>query len=129
MNASQMQMLSVKSAIERTVSGLIVSYATNPSTAADNMYNDVCRYMASLFASQQIDRDYRVELLNNNLSVAFWSRGNSTSLSFLLPYKIPKQPEPQPLTVEIEELGEPFKKILDENRWDLYETEPSVYVE
>jgi hypothetical protein len=121
MNKAQMEMLSVKSAIERTISGLIVSYSTNPTTAADNLYNDVCRYMASLFASQQIDRDYRVELVDNNINVSFWTRGNATGLTFLIPFKLPKQ----------EPLGEPFQKVLDDNRWDLYEdaNEPTVFVE
>lgn len=131
MNASQMEMLSVKSAIERTVAGLIVSYSANtrptPTSVSENLYNDICRYMASLFASQQIDRDYKVELARNNINVTFWTRGNATGLTFLVPYKLPKHELPKQ-----EPLGEPYQKVLDENRWDLYEAtdnEPTVFVE
>lgn len=60
MNKQQMEMLSVKSAIERTANGLIASFSTIPNPNADLLYDEICRYMASLFASRQIDQDYRV---------------------------------------------------------------------
>lgn len=60
MNKQQMEMLSVKSAIERTANGLIASFSTIPNPNADLLYDEISRYMASLFASRQIDQDYRV---------------------------------------------------------------------
>ena len=82
----------------------------------DKLYEELCRYMASLFASRQVDQDYKVRMLKHNVSVSFWYCGQHSTVTFMLPFKLPKQ----------EPLGEPFQTILDEHRWELYEpSEPT----
>ena len=120
MNNSQMDMLSVKSAIERTVRGLVASYTSTCGTKPD-LYNDVCRYMAGLFASKQITRNYTVSIEKKSLDVSFESNAKHYSkLSFLLPSPMLQRPTVLTALPEQEPLGEPFQTILDDNSWDLY---------
>lgn len=129
MNKSQMAMLSVKSAIERTVQGYLASYAASKQNQQTDLYNDICRYMAGLFASRQIDRDYVVGVRNRSLEVSFTVAGNKSHLSFMVPSTILPKPsvvlESNTKALEDfikgqEPLGDDFKKVLDDNRWDLY---------
>lgn len=129
MNKSQMAMLSVKSAIERTVQGYLASYATSKQNQQTDLYNDICRYMAGLFASCQIDRDYIVGVRNRSLEVSFTVAGNKSHLSFMVPSTILPKPSAvlESHTKALDDfikgqelLGDDFKKVLDDNRWDLY---------
>ncbi len=93
MNKSQMEMLSVKSAIERTVHSLVSSYSTAPDQ--EGLYTELCRYMAGLFASKQISNDYQVTIRGQSLEVRFITAGNISKLTFLLPSNmLPKASAP-----------------------------------
>lgn len=86
MNKHQMEMLSVKSAVERTVQGLISSYSQIPLPNPHGLYEEICRYMASLFASRQIDQDYQVERgVSGKLEITFRTQGQISSLTFMPP--------------------------------------------
>jgi len=130
MDRRQMEMLSVKSAVERTVQGYLASYTKNGNKG--DLYNELCRYMAGLFASKQINRDYLVSLRDGpgNLEVRFSVGSHISNLTFMLPrHMVPSHDgkldaaiadATQKLLSQQEPLGEEFQKVLDENRWDLY---------
>lgn len=87
MNQAQMEMLSVKSAIERTVAGLFSTYAslyTTPSERANKLTQAASQYTASLYASGQIESAC-VTLEEKQLSIAFSAGGHTSAVSFLLP--------------------------------------------
>lgn len=134
MNRSQMEMLSVKSAIERTIHAMVSAQATTKRSDYGDLYNEACRYMASLFASKQIDRDYVVHVQGKNLEIKFKAMGNWSCLTFMLPQAtLPRRSDEVSLREAInkvatkqESLGEPFATVLHENRWDLYSDEPTL---
>jgi len=125
MNRNQQEMLSVKSAIERTIQGLVTSYSQAPLPNPYGLYEEICRYMASLFASRQIDQDYQVERkVDGRLDITFRTHDQISSLSFLPP---PHQPSPLAnLAQEQEPLGREFEEVLHNNLDQLYEETPSV---
>ena len=130
MDRRQMEMLSVKSAIERTIQGYLASFAKSGNKG--DLYNELCRYMAGLFASKQINRDYLVSLRDGpgNLEVRFSVGSHISKLTFLLPkHMVPVgdveldaaiADVTQKLISHQQPLGEEVQKVLDDNRWDLY---------
>lgn len=84
MNKSQMAMLSVKSAIERTIGAYIASYA--PTSDYKGFYAEIERYVASLFVSRQITNEYTVRSApNGNIEVNFVTDGQHSTVHYLLP--------------------------------------------
>lgn len=92
MTKDQMEMLSVKSAIERTVAGLIASYTTSvwKDTEAQitGFFSDVQRYIASLYVSRQIDSNFCVWSTDTTLKVEFTAHGHHSHVTYLLPISL-----------------------------------------
>ena len=87
-NNSYTEMLSVKSAIERTVQGYITVYSTvaQESNQVDQFFTAVERYVAALYVSGQIDNNYFVRTTNTgDLEISFVARTQHTRMTFLLP--------------------------------------------
>lgn len=89
MNKDQMEMLSVKNAIERTVQSQITAMLSRTYAAADvskYFFEYVERYVAGLFVSGQINNDYQVRSdINGDLVVAFSTCGQKVDTTFMLP--------------------------------------------
>lgn len=92
MNSSQMEMLSVKSTVERTLNGYAISHLSDndvtPQQRVNNFFNDVERYVAMLFVSGQIDNNYLVRSTHQGIEVKFTTRGQYTCVNFLLPEEL-----------------------------------------
>lgn len=87
MNRAQMEMLSVKSAIERTVAGLLATHAyldVSSRERTTKLLQAVSQYTAALYASGQLEAA-RVTLDGSCVVVAFDARGQTSTLTFLLP--------------------------------------------
>lgn len=88
MNKAQMEMLSVKSAIERTITGYTTSYSTTTFQGPENVnkfFDVVERFVASLFVSGQINNDYVVRPSNLGIEVTFSSGKQFSRLDLMLP--------------------------------------------
>lgn len=90
MDEKQMEMLSVKSAIERTVQNYINVYFFQAREGVENscnqLFNTVERLIASFFVGQQIDNNYVVRSLKTgDLEISFTTNGHCTTLTFILP--------------------------------------------
>lgn len=84
MNEQQMKMLSVKSAMERVIQGLITSYEL--SGTSKEFFSGVERLVASFFVSGQIDNNHLVRSTQRgDLEIRFSTGGQFTCLSILLP--------------------------------------------
>lgn len=92
MNKDQMEMLSIKSAIERTVSGYIAAFKT--SGDCSGFLCEIERYLAALFVSNQITNDHSVVLNKKDIDVRFVARGQYCTLTFLIPSELQPKPEP-----------------------------------
>lgn len=92
MTKDQMEMLSVKSAIERTIAGLAASYTADVwkdvEAQITGFFSDVERYVASLYVSRQIDSDFAVCSTNNGIKVVFSTRGHFSQVTYFLPKEL-----------------------------------------
>jgi hypothetical protein len=125
MNQSQTEMLTTKSAVEQTVRGLITSYSKLPLPNPYGLYGEICRYMASLYDSQRIDANYRVEReVDGKFLVSFAVRGQPHTMTFMPPvHTTPSLATPIEKFIQSQEpLGAEFEKVLFDNLDDLYET-------
>lgn len=91
MNDEQMQMLSVKSALERTIQAFSAARAAYDGTTSEHRFHclleDVEKYVAALFASNQIDRDFAVNssMTFGHIEVKFSTQGHQSTLTVMLP--------------------------------------------
>jgi hypothetical protein len=91
MNNEQMQMLSVKSALERTIQAFSAARAACDGTTSEHRFHclleDVEKYVAALFASNQIDRDFTVNssMTLGYIEVRFSTQGHQSTLTVMLP--------------------------------------------
>lgn len=84
MNEEQMEMLSVKSAIERMVQNYINTYSTNGTP--EGFFDAVERMVASFFVGQQIGNTYQIRSTpEGTLEISFSSGAHGTRVTFLLP--------------------------------------------
>jgi len=85
MDKNQMEMLSVKSAIERMVQNYISTYQATGSYK--EFFTAVERLVASFFVGQQIDNSYLVRSIHagRTLEIRFSTQGHCTRITFLLP--------------------------------------------
>jgi len=93
MDKNQMEMLSVKNAIERMVQNYINTF--NAKGSPNEFFDAVERMVASFFVGQQIDNNYSVKSTERSVEISFSTKGHGTRLTFLLP---------KTLTWEIEQL-------------------------
>ncbi len=86
MDKKQMEMLSVKSAIERTIQGYISTYTTLSGNNSKEFFQAVERSVAAFFVSGQIDNNYLVRSINSgDIEIRFSTHGHYTCLTMFLP--------------------------------------------
>lgn len=86
MDKKQKEMLSVKSAIERTIQSYISTYTTLTGNNSKEFFQAVERSIAAFFVSSQIDNNYIVRsTTSGDVEVYFSSHGHCTCLTMLLP--------------------------------------------
>lgn len=131
MNKDQLAMLSVKSAIERTVQAYISVYSQ--SSDYKGFFAEVERYVASLFVSRQISNNYSVRTTTKgDVEIKFVANGQYSSLLVLLPNEVrwkdealqfetfTAPPSPPPVPAIDHRSGEPVNRygLTDEERFN-----------
>lgn len=111
MNKSQMEMVSVKNAIERTIAGLVATYTkdlwSDPAQQVQQFFGEVERYVASLFVSRQITNDFSVTSSAMGINVRFVTpTGDHSAVNYMLPAVLmwsntQKKQEPVQLDIDL----------------------------
>lgn len=91
MDKEQMEMLSVKNAIERMVQNYITTYTHIGILPYESFQDDVSRMVGSFYVGRQID-SYKVEFSKSSLDVMFTVAGHGTTITFLLPSRLTAEP-------------------------------------
>jgi hypothetical protein len=123
MDRKQMEMLSVKSAIERMVQNYISAYSTTGSYK--EFFTAVERLVASFFVSGQIESNYLVRsTTKGDLEVRFTACKHCTGLTFLLPEQLRWRVD----VVKRETAFEPFTVSICETQPDALILESTIRV-
>lgn len=132
MTKEQMEMLSVKNAIERMVHNLISTFQQNQGSF-DDFILMVERTFASFFVGQQVDK------INHwydasNIYVTFETRGQKTNITFMLPPKfLVKEERESALTKaarKVETQENTVSKVWNGKEWVGFDGKPvkeSIY--
>ncbi len=127
MNKQQQEMLSVKSAIERTVAGVIAALtaSTTDSKGYQHLFSEVERYIASLFVSYQITNNYSVRATDSgDICISFQSiDGHFGVVNYLLPPNLKwKTNANQKQSNGSQETQLKFDHVIDQLREDVKKT-------
>jgi hypothetical protein len=120
MDKKQMEMLSVKSAIERMVQNYISTYTTTGSYK--EFFDAVERLVASFYVGHQIDNNYLVRSVGLGLEIAFTTKGHGTRITFMLPenlrwkVSVAKPQQPDTGTMEYDTRSDKVR-MYDGSQW------------